>query len=147
MRAENEELVAEREQTGDRPGDEELKQRHLQLSDGLFRFVKERDATALQGTPEQTSGNLLDTLKATFNDPKTWERAQEQTRHEDETWSLYRQQHEGEVGALLHVSEQRGFCSPEERKEIENEFANPLLTPTQRIGRLAARLAAIGKRM
>lgn len=135
LREEVEHLKAQPEQRG------ELKRRTLQLSDELFRFVKARDEADPQNKPGWSMGNPFS------EDPESRQRAQEQTQHDEQTWSQYRQQYEGELRALLHTLEQRGLCDSKERKEIEDEMANFFLSPTQRIGRVAPRLAAMGKRL
>lgn len=135
LREEVERLEAQPEQR------EELKRRTLRLSDDLFHFVKARDEADPQNRPGWTIGNPFS------EDPESRQRAQEQTQHDEQTWSQYRQQYEGELRALLHTLDQRGLCDSKERKEIEDEMANFFLSPTQRIGRVAPRLAAIGKRL
>jgi FtsZ-binding cell division protein ZapB len=141
LKAENEQLRVEVERLRGRPDDEELKRRALTLPEELFRFAQERDGEDPQNRPGWTPGNALST------NPESRERAQEQMRHDDETWTQYRQRYEGDLRALLDDLGRRGWLDRKERDEIEGEFYAVWRSPTDRIKRAAPRIAAIGKRL
>jgi hypothetical protein len=131
LRAENQQLKSQ--------ADEELKQESRRLSDELFRFAKERDKDDPQHDPnypiwvaETEEQRRLESAKA---------------RHDEETWSQYRQRYEGAVRALLVALERCEWCDAEERKEIEGELNTFWRSPSQRMEQVAARLSAFGKRL
>lgn len=123
------------------PGDEELKQRCLQLSGQLFRFLEDRGKEDPQNKPGWTVGNPLS------SDPESRKRSQELVNYNNETMTQYSQLYGGEVGAVLEALERRGWCDSEGRKKLESQLENPLLSPTTRIRQMAQRLAAFGHRL
>ena len=90
--------------------DEGLTERARVLSEELFRVGKERDQGDPQHRPDYPAWIPQDQEQHDLTAAKT--------RYDDETWSLYRQQYEGEVRAVLSTLERRGLCDDEERKEI-----------------------------
>ncbi len=135
---ERDELEAENKRLGSQPGDEDLKDRALRLSAELFRFVEQRDE-------DDPKGKLNAALSSGEN---VWETSQVKGDYDNETAARYHQYYEPDVRALLNALERRGWCDAEERKEIENTFASGFMsTPTERIRRGAARMAAFGNRI
>jgi len=120
---------------------EDLQQQCFGLSGKLFQFSEMRKKEDPRNTPGWKPGNPFS------SDPESRRRAQEQKNYDDETWTQYRRQYEGELWTLLDALEQRGHCNPKERKEIENELVIFWRPPAERIERVAARLDALGKRL
>jgi hypothetical protein len=129
-------LTAERDALKSQPGDEELKQRSLKLSEKLFQFLDDR----AENDPQSTKW-LVGASDAELN-----ELSQRSIQYMKETMNLYDQQYAGQVMALFEALEHRGWWNleeldPEERKRIKNPG-----TPYD-IRDIARRLSAIGHRI
>lgn len=137
---ERDEFKVENERLKDQTG-EDLKQRALELSNGLFEFAKERDK-------DDPQSELDEAMKVNATGEDVWEASQAKSKYDAETNARYHQEYEADVRALLNALERQGWCDTEERKDTESTFVSGFMsTPNERIRKGAARLAAFGKRL
>ncbi len=114
-------------------GDEGLKQRCIDLSNQLFRFLKERS----NYDPQNTTW-LVDATDQQLN-----EFSHESTRYMSETINLFDERFAGPVMTLLNALKQRGWWNPEELNPEERERIRDPGTPYD-VRDIARHLSRIG---